>query len=179
MTIGEMVTKNSNAGGNVATRSLKNVVAGGSAEDFVSDGMLVKIVEESTKGFYDKRFGENAVFVIMERCAKNDAGVIEGTGEAVQVNLSMFDRVAAPYIAMADGKVARDKSKDTVRAEGSVVSDWKRAANAEEFMKSKKGQVFKIDLIESVPVRAWDRAAGAWSETELREQKVYKCEWAA
>ena len=179
MTIGEMIAKNSNAGGNVATRSLKNVVAGGSAEDFVSDGMLLKIIPESNKGFYDKRFGENAVFVVMERCAKNEAGVIEGTGEAVQVNLSMFDRIAAPYALMADGKTARDKSKDTVRAIGTTVDSWKRAANAEAFMEANNGKIFQADLLDTVPVRAWDRAANKFSETELRDQKVYKCEWVA
>ena len=40
MTIGEMISKNSNAGGNVATRSLKNVVAGGSAEDLLNHIMI-------------------------------------------------------------------------------------------------------------------------------------------
>ena len=179
MTIGEMVAKNRNAAGNVATRSLKSVVAGGSADDFVSDGMLLKIIEESKQGFYDKRFGENAVFVIMERCAIDDKGVITGTGEAVQVNLSMFDRVAAPYIKTADGKVERDNKKDTVRANGDTVDAWKRAANAEAFMNDYQGKIFKANLLDTVPVRAWDRAAGKFSDTELRDQKVYKCEWAA
>lgn len=180
MTIGEMIAKNSNAGGNVATRSLKNVVAGGSADDFISDGALVKIIEDSTKGFYDKRFGENAVFVVMEACGIDEAtGAITGTGNAVQVNLSMFDRVAAPYVKTADGKVERDTNEETVRACGDVVNAWKSAANAEEFMKKYKDKVFKATLLKEVQVRAWDRAAGKWSETELRPQKVYKCEWAA
>lgn len=177
MTIGEMISKNSNAGGNVATRSLKNVVAGGSADDFVSDGTIVKIIAESAKGFYDRRFGENAVFVVMERCGIDANGATVGTGEAVQVNLSMFDRVAAPYKKEADGKTVRDQSKDTVRASGSTVDAWKRAANAEAFIQDNKDKMFKIDLIDTVSVRAWDRAAGKFSDTELRDQKVYKCEW--
>ena len=114
MTIGEMIAKNSVADGNIATRSLKNVVSGGNAEDFVQDGTICKIIDQSTKGFYNKRFGENAVFVIMERCELDAQGNINGTGEAVQVNLSMFDRVAAPYTKEADGKVIRDKNKETV-----------------------------------------------------------------
>lgn len=179
MTIGEMMSKNGNAGGNVATRSLKSVVAGGSAEDFVSDGAYVKIIEESQKGFYDKRFGENAVFVVMEACGKDDAGAIVGTGNALQVNLSMFDRIAVPHVKTADGKVERDARKDTVRACGDVVDAWKRAANAEEFMKNNKDRIFHVTLIDTVAVRAWDRAANKPSDTETRDQKVYKCEWVA
>lgn len=179
MTIGEMISKNRNAAGNVATRSLKSVVAGGSADDFVSDGMILKVIEESKTGFYDKRFGENAVFVIMERCAVDDKGTITGTGEAVQVNLSMFDRVAAPYVKTADGKVERDNKKDTVRACGDTVDAWKRAANAEAFINDNQGKTFKVNLLDTVSVRAWDRAANKFSDTELRDQKVYKCEWTA
>lgn len=179
MTIGEMVAKNRNAAGNIATRSLKSVVAGGSADDFVSDGMLLKFIEESKTGFYDRRFGENAVFVIMERCAVDDKGAIVGTGEAVQVNLSMFDRAATPYIKTADGKVERDLKKETVRANGDTVDAWKRSANAEAFVTDHQNKVFKATLIDTVSTRAWDRAAGKWSDSELRDQKVYKCEWAA
>lgn len=179
MTIGEMVAKNRNAAGNVATRSLKSVVAGGSADDFVSDGMLLKIIEESKQGFYDKRFGENAVFVIMERCAVDENSNIVGTGEAIQVNLSMFDRVAAPYVKIADNKVERDNKKETVRACGDTVDAWKRAPHAEAFMEDNQGKIFKATLLDTVSVRAWDRAAGKFSDSELRDQKVYKCEWAA
>ena len=177
MTIGEMIAKNSVADGNIATRSLKNVVSGGNAEDFVQDGTICKIIDQSTKGFYNKRFGENAVFVIMERCELDAQGNINGTGEAVQVNLSMFDRVAAPYTKEADGKVIRDKNKETVRACGNMVDSWKRAENAEKFMQDNKDKTFKVSLLDTVTVRAWDNAAKKFSETETREQKVHKCEW--
>lgn len=177
MTIGEMIAKNQVADGNIATRSLKNVVSGGNAEDFVQDGTICRIIEQSTKGFYNKRFGENAVFVIMERCELDAQGKINGTGEAVQVNLSMFDRVAAPYTKEADGKVVRDKNKETVRALGTMVDSWKRAENAEKFMQDNKDKTFKVSLLDTVTVRAWDNALKKFSDTETREQKVYKCEW--
>lgn len=177
MTIGEMLAKNSVADGNIATRSLKNVVSGGNAEDFVQDGTICRIIEQSTKGFYNKRFGENAVFVVMERCELDAQGKINSTGEAVQVNLSMFDRVAAPYTKEADGKVIRDKNKETVRATGSMVDAWKRAENAEKFMQDNKDKTFKVSLLDTVTVRAWDNALRKFSDTETREQKVYKCEW--
>lgn len=171
-----MYAKSNQANGNAGKRSLKTVQSGGSAEDFVQDGMLVRIVEESKDGFFPKNFSENAVYVIMEQVAYDDNNNIVAIG-AVQVNLSMFDRVATPFKKEADGTVVRDLTKETVRAEGSVVNDWKRAANAEEFMINNKGKIFKISLLDTVTVRAWDRAAKAFSNTETREQKVYKSEW--
>lgn len=177
MTIGEMIAKNQVADGNIATRSLKNVVSGGNAEDFVQDGTICKIIDQSVKGFYNKRFGENAVFVVMERCDIDAQGKVNGTGEAVQVNLSMFDRVAAPYTTEGDGKVIRDKNKETVRACGNMIDAWKRAENAEKFMQDNKDKAFKVTLLDTVKVRAWDNAAKKFSDTETREQKVYKCEW--
>lgn len=176
MTVAEMYAKSNQANGNAGKRSLKTVQSGGSAEDFVQDGMLVRIVEESKDGFFPKNFSENAVYVIMEQVAYDDNNNIVAIG-AVQVNLSMFDRVATPFKKEADGTVVRDLTKETVRAEGSVVNDWKRAANAEEFMINNKGKIFKISLLDTVTVRAWDRAAKAFSNTETREQKVYKSEW--
>jgi hypothetical protein len=112
----------------------------------------------------------------MEVCTIKD-GKATPTGEAVQVYLSMFDRVAAPYTIDAEGEVVRDKSKDIVRAEGSVVADWKRAANAEAFMTANKDKAMKFELLETVDVRAWDSAAKAFSTTRTREQKVYKINW--
>lgn len=176
MTVAEMYAKSNQANGNAGKRSLKTVQSGGSAEDFVQDGMLVRIVEESKDGFFPKNFSENAVYVIMEQVAYDDNNNVVAVG-AVQVNLSMFDRVATPFKKEADGTVVRDLTKETVRAEGSVVNDWKRAANAEEFMINNKGKIFKISLLDTVTVRAWDRAAKAFSNTETREQKVYKSEW--
>lgn len=170
-----MYDKYNNAKGNVKSRNLDEVVAGGSSEDFVQDGDFVKIIDKSTEGFYDERFGKNAVFVIMERCVKKD-NKIEGTGEAVQINLSAFDRVAVPYRKEADGKTVRDG--ESVRAEGSAVSAWKAAKSAKQFMKDNVNKVMQYNLKKEVPVRAWDRAAEAWSETELRDQKVYKINWA-
>lgn len=176
MTVAEMYAKATQANGNAGKRSLKTVQSGGSAEDFVQDGMLIRIVEESKEGFYPKGFSENAVYVIMEQVALDDQNNPVAVG-AVQVNLSMFDRVAAPFKKEADGTVVRDAMKETVRAEGNVVNDWKRAANAEEFMINNKGRIFKITLLDTVTVRAWDRAAKGFSNTETREQKVYKSEW--
>ena len=162
---------------NVTTRSLKNVLSGCSfGEDFVSDGMIVKIIAESVKGFYDKRFSENAIFVIMERCCIDNKGKIIGTGEAVRVYLSMFNRVAAPVIKV-DGNIVRDKNKEIVRAMGTTVDAWKNAENAEKFMQDNKDRMFKIELIDTVTVRAWDNVLKKSSDTETREQKVYKCNW--
>ena len=176
MTVAEMYAKASQANGNAGKRSLKTVQSGGSAEDFVQDGMIVRIVEESKEGFYPKNFSENAVYVIMEQVAFDDNRQPVAVG-AVQVNLSMFDRIAAPFKKEADGTVVRDATKETVRAAGNVVDDWKRSANAEEFMVGNKGRIFKITLLDTVTVRAWDRAAKTFSNTETREQKVYKSEW--
>ena len=132
MKITEMSDKLKNNKGNFKPRNLDEVVAGGSSEDFVQDGDLVKIIEESKVGFYDERFGKNAVLVIMERCIKKDDGTIEGTGEAVQINLSAFDRSATPYKKEADGFTVR--AGETVRADGDAVTSWKAAKSAKAFM---------------------------------------------
>lgn len=176
MKIEEMVAKSSVKGGRIANKSLSKVTSGSSENDFVTDGLVAKIVEASNKGYYDTNMSENALYVIMEVCTVKD-GKVTSTGEAVQVYLSMFDRVAAPYTIDAEGEVVRDKSKDVVRAEGSVVADWKRAANAEAFMTANKDKAMKFELLDTVDVRAWDRAANAFSITRTREQKVYKINW--
>ena len=180
MTVTEMTGKFKTANGSMAVRSLDEVVSGGSAEDFVQDGTIAKIIEASKTGYYDERFGKNAVVVIMEACKLKEDGTVEGTGEAVQVSLSMFDRVAAPYKKEADGTVARDKGKETQRADGSAVADWKKAQNAKAFMEANQGKAIKFSQKALVNVRAWDRNAndgkGGFSTTELREQKVYTCE---
>lgn len=170
-----MSDKLNNNKGNFKSRNLDEVVAGGSAEDFVQDGDFVKIIEESKDGFYDERFGKNAVFVIMERCVQKDDGKIEGTGEAVQINLSAFDRSATPYRKEADGFTVRDG--ETIRADGDAVATWKAAKSAKVFMTSNKDKVMKFVLKKTVNVRAWDRAAEAYSKTDLREQKVYTITW--
>lgn len=175
MKITEMSDKLKNNKGNFKPRNLDEVVAGGSSEDFVQDGDLVKIIEESKDGFYDERFGKNAVLVIMERCIKKD-NKIEGTGEAVQINLSAFDRSATPYKKEADGFTVR--AGETVRADGDVVATWKAAKSAKAFMTTNKDKVMKFNLKDTVNVRAWDRAAEAYSKTDLREQKVYTITWA-
>jgi hypothetical protein len=177
MKVTEMSDKLKNNKGNFKARNLDEVVSGGSSEDFVQDGDLVKIIEESKDGFYDERFGKNAVFVIMERCVKKDDGTIEGTGEAVQINLSAFDRNATPYRKEKDGFTVRDG--ETVRADGDAVTTWKAAKSAKVFMENNMGKVMKFSLKNTVNVRAWDRAAEAYSKTDLREQKVYTITWAA
>ena len=181
MTVTEMTGKFRTANGSMAVRSLDEVVSGGSAEDFVQDGTIAKIIEASKVGYYDERFGKNAVVVVMEQCIAKEDGTIEGTGEAVQVSLSMFDRTAAPYKKELDGSVVRDKGKETQRASGSAVVDWKKAQNAKAFMEANQGKAIKFTVDATVNVRAWDRNAndgkGGFSTTELREQKVYKCEW--
>lgn len=176
MKITEMSEKLRNNKGNFKPRNLDEVVAGGSSEDFVQDGDLVKIIEESKDGFYDERFSKNAVIVMMERCIKKDDNTIEGTGEAVQINLSAFDRSATPYKKEADGFTVR--AGETVRADGDAVASWKAAKSAKEFMKSNKDRVMRFTLKDTVNVRAWDRAAEAYSKTDLREQKVYTITWA-
>ena len=177
MKVEEMVAKSSVKGGRIANKSLSKVTSGSSENDFVTDGLVAKIVEASNKGYYDTNMSENAIYVIMEVCTVGKDGAVTPTGEAVQVYLSMFDRVAAPYTIDAEGEVVRDKSKDIVRAEGSVVADWKRAANAEAFMTANKDKAMKFELLETVDVRAWDSAAKAFSTTRTREQKVYKINW--
>ena len=177
MKITEMSGKLNNPKGNYKKRSLKEVVSGGSSEDFVQDGDFVKIIKESVDGFYDERFGKNAVFVIMERCIKNAKGAFEGTGEAVQINLSAFDRIATPYRKESDGFTVRDG--ESVRADGDAVTAWKAADSAESFMINNEGKIMQYNLKNTVNVRAWDRAAEAYSKTDLREQKVFSINWAA
>ena len=172
-----MVAKSSVKGGRIANKPLSKVTSGSSENDFVTDGLVAKIVEASNKGYYDTNMSENAIYVIMEVCKVGKDGAVTSTEEAVQVYLSMFDRVAAPYKVDADGEVVRDSSKDIVRAEGTVVKDWKRAANAEAFMTEYKDKAMKFELLDTVNVRAWDRAANAYSTTRTREQKVYKINW--
>ena len=95
----------------------------------------------------------------------------------MQINLSAFDRSATPYKKEADGFTVRDG--ETVRADGDAVTSWKAAKSAKAFMLANKDKVMKFSLKDTVNVRAWDRAAEAWSKTELREQKVYTITWAA
>lgn len=176
MTIKEMSGKFTTANGNMLIRDLGSVVSGGSADDFVANGTIARIIEESKTGYYDERFSKNAVVVIMERCELKD-GKIHGLGEAVQVPLGMFDRAATPYKQEGDGKVVREEGKETVRATGSAVIDWKKAPNAKAFMEAHIGRAIKFTEDAIVKVRAWDRATQAFSTTELRDQKVYKIEW--
>jgi hypothetical protein len=178
MKIEEMVAKFSNIGGNVASKSLSKITSGSSENDFVTDGLFARIVEASQRGYYQTNMSENAVYVIMEVCTKGKAGKFTPTGEAVQVYLSMFDRVAVPYTIDAEGFAVRDPQDCTIRrASGSVVDTWKRAANAEEFMKANLNKVMQFNLNETIKVRAWDRANKTFSTTELRDQKIYKIEW--
>lgn len=182
MTIKEMSNKFKVAGSNMKTRSLADVVSGGSAEDFVQVGLVAKIVPASTTGYYNERFGKNAVTVIMERHDIDENGklVEVENPQAVQVPLSVFDRVAAPYIQETNNgvtTVTRDKGADTVRATGSVIKDWKSARHAEEFMKKFMGSTIHFISATAVNVRAWDNQAQAWSTSELREQKVYQIDW--
>ena len=177
MTLNEMSAKFGVKAGGMKTRPLSEVVSGGSAEDFISEGTIVKIVPESKKGYYNENFSKNAVTVIMERCELDKDGKPVGTGEAVQVPLSAFDRTAAPYKQEKDGKVVRDRDSETVRATGTVIPDWKRAENAEKFMEAHMGKALKFVSATKVNVRAWDRANNAWSTTETREQNVYTIDW--
>lgn len=178
MKIEEMVAKFGNTGGNVKTKPLSKVTSGSSENDFVADGLLARIVEASSRGYYQTNMSENAVYVIMEVCTKDKSGKLIPTGEAVQVYLSMFDRIAVPYAIDAEGFVVKDPNDSTTRrASGSVVNDWKRAANAEDFMKNNLNKVMQFELDETVKVRAWDRANKTFSTTDLRDQKIYKINW--
>jgi hypothetical protein len=176
MKILEMHGKYTNPSGSMKKRNLDEVVAGGAAEDFVQDGDILKIIPQSKEGFYDDRFGKNAVFVITERATVDDKGVKTDLDEAVQLNLSAFDRVAAPWRKEADGKLVRDG--ESVRADGTAVKDWKAAKSAKAFFTDNAGKYLKITLKQEVETRAWDRASSTWSETELRKQKVYTIDWA-
>lgn len=176
MKIEQMVAKSSVKGGRISSKSLGKITSGSSENDFVQDGLVARIVEASNKGYYDTNVSENAVYVIMEVCTVKD-GKVTPTGEAVQVYLSMFDRIAAPYVIDADGEVVRDTTKDLVRAEGTAVADWKSSANAEAFMVANKDRALKFDLLETVTVRAWDNSTKSFSTTRTREQKVYKINW--
>lgn len=178
MTINEMSEKFKNTKGNMKQRQLDTVVSGGSAEDFIAVGTHAKIVEASKTGYYNENFSKNAVSVIMERCERDKEGKLVETGEAVQVPLGVFDRVAAPYKKEADGTIVRDRDSETKRAEGTVIPDWKRAANAKQFMEDNMGKVLHFASAEAVPVRAWDRANNTFSTTELRDQNVYTINWA-
>ena len=176
MKITEMVNKITNPKGTIKPRSLEEVVAGGSAEDFIQDGGIYKIIDQSQDGFYDERFGKNATFVIVEAAVQAADGKLTDTGDAVQYNLSAGDRAATPYRKEADGFTVRDG--ETVRADGDFVTAWKAAKNAKEFMKANNGRYFKAVVKAIVNVRAWDRAAEAYSKTDLREQKVFTLTWA-
>ena len=156
------------------SRNLDEVIHGGCANDFIQDGGIYKIIDKSCEGFYDERYSKNAVVVIMECCVKNDKGKIGGTCEAL-INLSAFDRSAIPYKKEADGFTVRDG--EIVRADGTVVVSWKASKNAKVFMKDNVGRYFTTKLKKKVSVRAWDRAAEAYSKTELREQNVYTIDW--
>lgn len=177
MTIVEMVAK---CTGNpqLETVDLGEVISGGNAEDFVQDGDFLQIIEESKKGFHDKRFGKKATFVTMRRLVKgadNKLHPADALNEAAQANLSMFDRYAQPVKKMADGTLEADGNP--VRADGDAVVDWKRAANAKEFMKNHLGKVIFVELKKNCDVQAWDRALNDWSETETRKQKVFSLNW--
>lgn len=172
-----MSAKMGQSGGSIATRTLEGVISGGSAEDVVSNGTVCKIVEASKTGYYDKRMGERVVFVLMQRMDEDKDGKLVDTEDGVQVYLGMFDRIAVPYTKEADGTVVRDKNGITERASGTVVTDWKNAKNAAEFIANNMGKCMKFTLAKTVPVRAWDRVANERSKTELRNQNVYNIDW--
>ena len=46
-----------------------------------------------------------------------------------------------------------------------------------KFITENLGKAIKFTVIDTVTVRAWDRAANALSKTETREQKVYNADW--
>ena len=175
MKILEMSAKYENSK-SLKTRDLSEITSGGSAEDFVQDGDVLKIVDASQKGFYDDRFGKNAVFVIVERASVKDDGSKVDLDEAVQLNLSAFDRVVAPWTKQADGSLVRDG--ESVRADGTAVKDWKSAKSAKQFLKDNIVKYLKVTLKKEVETRAWDRAAAAWSATETMTRKVYTIDWA-
>lgn len=172
MTVGELSSKMS-AGSNMTTGSLAAYTSGNSSDDFIADGIFAKIVEESRKGWRDKRFSEKAISIIMEKCDKNGVG----TGEGVLVPLAMFDRMAVPYKIESDGTIVRDTTKDIQYADGTAVVDWKRAENAEKFVDTHMGNVMGFKVKTTEKVRKWDNAAKSWSTTELRDQKVYRINW--
>lgn len=176
MTILEMSTKYNTADGRMKVTPLTSVVSGGSADDFIVDGTIAIIIEESKKGYYDERYSKNAVSVIMAKGELQADGTVKNLGEAVIVPLSVFDRVAGEYELNADGKAERT-NRELVLATGTAVDTWKRAANAARFIEQNMGKAIKFELIANVKVRAWDRAAGKASDSELRDQKVYKSNW--
>ena len=160
---------------NLKSRNLDEVKSAvGYDEDLIQDGGIYKIIDKSYEGFYDERYGKNAVVVIMKCCVKNNNGKIEETGEAF-INLSAFTRSAIPYKKKADGFLERDG--ECVRADGTVVVTWKASQNAKAFMKDNVGKYFTTKLKKKVPVRAWERAAESYSKTELKDQNVYTIDW--
>lgn len=177
MTINEMSSKFRTANGNMAMRELDTIVSGGSADDFVQHGTIARLVQASTVAYYDERVSKNATSIIMERCRIKDDGTLEDTGEAVQVPLGIFDRAVTVYKKEADGSIARVPNKAPVCAEGQVVTDWKKAENAKVFVNENMGKAIKFEVKSTEKTRAWNRAENAWSTTELRDQKVYNCEW--
>ena len=76
MTIQEMSGKFKTPNGTMGVRELDTVVSGGSAEDFVADGTIARIIEESKVGYYDERVSKNAVSVIMEKCEIQDGKLV-------------------------------------------------------------------------------------------------------
>lgn len=176
MTVTEMENKFANDS-DVESVDLTGITGGGSPDDFVRDDIYVKIVPASLKGKKPKRFGKRAAFIICEEV--DEKGVSKNN--AVQVYVSMFDRVATPYKKLADGTVARDTDKATVRAEGSAVKAWKAAANAKQFVENNMDKIIHFTLEDTVSVREWDNTLndgkGGYSETKLRDQKVYKSEF--
>jgi hypothetical protein len=177
MTINEMSSKFRTANGNMAVRELDTIVSGGSADDFVQNGTIARLIQESTVAYYDERISKNATSIIMERCKLNDDGTIEGTGEAVQVPLGIFDRAVTVYKKEADGSIVRVPDKEPVRAEGTAVTDWKKSENAKVFVTDNMGKAIKFVVKSKEKTRAWNRSENAWSTTELRDQQVYKCDW--
>lgn len=172
MTVTEMESKFANDS-DVESVDLSGITGGGSPDDFVRDDIYVKIVPASLKGKKPKRFGKRAAFIICEEV--DEKGVSKNN--AVQVFVSMFDRVATPYKKLADGNVAKDTDKPTVRAEGTAVKAWKAAANAKQFVENNMSSIIHFKLEDTVNVREWDNTLndgkGGWSDTKLREQKVY------
>ena len=173
MTITEMENKFANDS-DVESVDLSGITGGGSPDDFVRDDIYVKIIPASLKGKKPKRFGKRAAFIICEEV--DEKGVSKNN--AVQVFVSMFDRVAAPYKKLADGTVVKDTDKETARAEGTAVKAWKAAANAKQFVENNMDKIIHIKLTDTVSVREWDNTLndgkGGYSDTKLRDQKVYQ-----
>lgn len=178
MKIVELVKKSKND--KVKSVDLENLTSRSSSDDFLTGDCILKIIEISRDGKCNTALSEKARYVIVEKCIKNANGEIVETGDAIQLYLSIFDRIVQPVQAIRDEDdivIELVNDGDTVSTSGNVIPDWRKSANIKAFFVDNENRYIDVKLKAEVVTRAYDRKTNAPSLTQTRKQKMFEMNW--